>query len=210
MNTPIAPDLRSELFAAQDWYADLVAAVGPAQLRDPTPCTDYDVRRLLTHVSTVFDKVTGFAAEHRDPYADQDRSPEALTAASERLARERIDERTAPEQADALRSKTKEAREAWQENVLDTPIQLGWGPLVPGRVVTGIYLMEVLAHAWDLATATGRPSEAPDGLGVAGLAAARAGLPADRTGFPFGPAVEPAADAGPTEQLANWTGRRSR
>lgn len=27
---------------------------------------------------------------------------------------------------------------------------------------------------------------------------------------PFGPVVEPAADAGPTEQLANWLGRTTR
>ena len=86
--------------------------------------------------------------------------------------------------------------------------------MLPGRVVTAIYLMEVLSHAWDLATATGQPSEAPGGLGHAGLAAARAGLPAEprgiEHGIPFGPVVESAPDAGPTEQMVNWTGRASR
>ncbi len=29
-------------------------------------------------------------------------------------------------------------------------------------------------------------------------------------GVPFGPKVEPAPDAGPTEAMVNWTGRASR
>jgi hypothetical protein len=36
-------------------------------------------------------------------------------------------------------------------------------------------------------------------------------LPAEgRERLPFDPPVEPAEDAGPTERLANWLGRRSR
>ena len=98
------------------------------------------------------------------------------------------------ELAESVRAQTSRAREVWTDAVLDTPIQLGWGPVLPGRVVTAIYLMEVLSHAWDLATATGQPSEAPGGLGHAGLVAARAGLPAEprgiEHGIPFGPVVE--------------------
>lgn len=209
MQTTTAPDLRQEMFAAQDWYADLAAAVRADQLHDSTPCTEYDVRALMTHVSVVFDKVTAFATEHRDPWADADRSPEAVAREIEQLAQERVDGRSAEDQAKALRYKTDAARAAWSDEVLDTPIQLAWGPLLPGRVVTSIYLMEVLVHSWDLAVATGQPAEAPDDLGTLGLAAARAAMGEDRTGFPFGPPVQPAPGAGPTEQMANWTGRRS-
>ncbi|GMA41450.1 hypothetical protein GCM10025883_34950 [Mobilicoccus caccae] len=74
--------------------------------------------------------------------------------------------------------------------------------------------MEVLAHGWDLATAAGLPAEAPAEIAEAGLAAARATLPAEprgmANGVPFDAVVEPAADAGPTERLANWLGRVSR
>ncbi len=209
-----APDLRSQLFAAQDWYAVLVAGVDTGELSRPTPCAEFDVRMLMTHVGVVLDKIIGFATDHRDLYRDHELSPAEMRAAAEVLARERIDGRSASELAESVRAQTSRAREVWTDAVLDTPIQLGWGPVLPGRVVTAIYLMEVLSHAWDLATATGQPSEAPGGLGHAGLAAARAGLPAEprgiEHGIPFGPVVESAPDAGPTEQMVNWTGRASR
>lgn len=208
MQTTTPPDLRRELFGAQDWYADLVSDVRPDQLHDGTPCTEFDVRQLLAHVSAVFDKVTAFATQYRDPWADSDPSPDGVAAEIERLAQQVVDGRPAPEQAKALRDKTDQARLAWSDEVLDTPIQLRWGPLLPGRVVTGIYLMEILAHSWDLAVATGRPAEAPGDLGAMGLAAARSALGEDRTGFPFRPPVTPVPGAGPTEVMANWTGRR--
>ena len=192
----------------------LVAGVDTGELSRPTPCAEFDVRMLMTHVGVVLDKIIGFATDHRDLYRDHELSPAEMRAAAEELARERIDGRGASELAEWVRAQTARAREVWTDAVLDTPIQLGWGPVLPGRVVTAIYLMEVLSHAWDLATATGQPSEAPGGLGHAGLAAARAGLPAEprgiEHGIPFGPVVESAPDAGPTEQMVNWTGRASR
>jgi uncharacterized protein (TIGR03086 family) len=210
MPTTTPPEVRQELFAAQDWCADLAERVRPDQLAEPTPCTELDVRLLLAHISVVFDKITAFATEHRDPHYHGELSPEQLSLERERLAREVVDGRTGEQLARSLRDKTEAARAAWTDEVLDTPIQLGWGPLLPGRVVAAIYLMETLAHSWDLAVATGQPAEAPGDLGHAGLAAARATLPEERAAFPFEPPVTPATDAGPTEQMANWTGRRSR
>lgn len=210
-----APDLRQHLFAAQAWYADLVEAVADDQRHNPTPCTDFDVRALLAHMDTVNRKVTGFGLEHRDIMSDHDAPVQQRAADAEAYASDHIDNRSATELADAVRTESTAAQQAWTDDVLDTPIQLGWGPVLPGRVVTAIYVMEVLTHAWDLATATGQPAEAPGGLGQVGLAAARASLPdemprgADK-GVPFGPKVTAAADAGPTEQTVNWTGRVSR
>ncbi len=210
-----APDLRPQLFAAQEWYATLVAAVSEAQRTHPTPCPGFDVRGLLSHMTTVNGKITGFAIEHRDVFRDHDVEPGELARRAEDHARTHIDGHTPAQLADAVRAESAAAQRVWTDEVLDTPIQLGWGPVLPGRVVTAIYLMEVLAHAWDLATATGQPSEAPDGLGPVGLAAAMACLPDEmprgiENGVPFDPKVTPAADAGPTEAMVNWTGRASR
>lgn len=207
-------DLRGPLFAAQEWVAALLEGVGPQQLSNPTPCTDYDVRELIAHLALVQDKITGFGTDHRDLYRDHSMSPEQLTAAAEALAVACVDD-VAPDQwATQSRARTAAAVESWTDDVLDTPIQLGWGPILPGRIVAGIYLMEVLAHGWDLATATGQPSEAPHAVAQVGLLAAQQGLPeAPRgveVGVPFGEVVPAAPDAGPTERLANWTGRVSR
>src|SRR5688500_17292233 len=45
------PDFRSDLAAAQEWVAGLMAAIRPDQWGAPTPCTDFDVRGLLEHLS---------------------------------------------------------------------------------------------------------------------------------------------------------------
>ena len=82
---------------------------------------------------------------------------------------------------------------------------------VPGSVVLGVHLAENLTHGWDLATATGQDPEADPALVAPAYATMQQALPATgREGFPLDAPVEPAADAGPTERLANWSGRRSR
>lgn len=211
---PQAPDLREQLFAAQDWCADLVERVEDAHLLDPTPCQEFDVRHLLGHIGTVYEKVTGFGRHHADPYAGVVRSHEDYEALYERVAADRIDGVSPAVRADFLRSQVADARDAWTVETLDADIALGWGPSLPGRVVTAIYLMEVLVHGWDLASATGLPHEAPVEVAEAGLSAARDVLPAAprgmANGVPFDPVVDPAPGAGPTERLANWAGRVTR
>ena len=66
-------------------------------------------------------------------------------------------------------------------------------------------------HGWDLAVATGQPSEADPALVEAVAGITRAFIPAEQRGgaVPFGPVVEPRPEAGPTERLANWSGRPS-
>lgn len=215
-STPDAgvPDLRGPLFAAEEWVAELLQGVDPAQLRDPTPCAEFDVRQLITHLAMVQDKITGFGTDHRDIYLDPDRTPAELAAAREELAVRYVDEVAAQDWSSQSRDRTAAALAAWSDATLDTPIQLGWGPILPGRIVAGIYLMEILAHGWDLATATGQPSEAPQAVAEIGFLAAQQGLPEEprgiEVGVPFGPVVPAADDAGPTERLANWTGRVSR
>jgi len=75
-----------------------------------------------------------------------------------------------------------------------------WGK-VPGRIALSGYVQEVLAHGWDLATATGQPAEGDPELATWALAISkRILLPEIRgqEGVPFGSVVEVPADAGPT------------
>lgn len=80
---------------------------------------------------------------------------------------------------------------------------------LPGAAALGAYLSEHVAHGWDLAVATGQPSEGDPDLAEIALQAMTAALPAEQRGgqIPFAAPVKPAADTGPTERLANWTGR---
>ena len=101
------------------------------------------------------------------------------------------------------------AQEAWaDEESLSRLVAAPFGPL-PGAQVIGVYVSEQLTHGWDLAVATGQPAEAAPDLAALGEQSIRAVLDALPRGgvVPFGPAIEPAPDAGPTERLAAYLGR---
>ena len=213
-DTTSPPDVRAQLFAAQHWCAELIGGVSDDRLGDPTPCTEFDVRGLLAHLGVVQTKLVGLAADGCDPYQDHRRDADSLEQGRQAAMSEFVDGRAPQQRAAEARERIERQRAVWTDEVLDGTIQVGWGPVLPGRVVAGIYLMEVLAHGWDLATATGQASEAPEPVAQVGLAFAMQGLPAQPRGIahgiPFEPPVPSHPDAGPTERLANWTGRVSR
>src|SRR5690606_369620 len=55
------PDFRADLAAAHQWVAGLMNAVRPEQWAASTPCTDFDVRALLEHLSCHPAKITATA-----------------------------------------------------------------------------------------------------------------------------------------------------
>ena len=59
---PTRTDPRPAFFAAARLACDTVADVSPAQLADPTPCTEFDVRALLGHLVAVLRRVASVAA----------------------------------------------------------------------------------------------------------------------------------------------------
>ncbi|GAA3578529.1 TIGR03086 family metal-binding protein [Microlunatus spumicola] len=190
---PVPSDLRPSLHAAQLWVADLLGAVGPEGLDGATPCTAFDVEALVKHLFGVADRVVAMGAG---------RPAESVPASVATLPDDVVG---------AYRAHVEEGRAAWADPAsLGRLVEAPFG-LVPGAAVLGVYLAENLTHGWDLATATGQDPEADAALVAAAYATMRQILPAaGRDGFPFDPPVEPAADAGPTERLANWTGRVSR
>jgi uncharacterized protein (TIGR03086 family) len=186
------PDRRPLLARAQQWVAELIAGVRPDQLGDPTPCEDLDVRSLIAHLYTGARRVAVMAAGG--------------------------DARTVPFLSDlpdgdlaaGYRELAEASQRAWAAADLSRPVTAPWGT-VPAGLAVGGYLQEAVTHGWDLAVATGQPAEADEDLADAALAAARRALPAQPRGghIPFGPVVESAPDATPTQQLVNWTGRSS-
>ena len=83
-----------------------------------------------------------------------------------------------------------------------------WGK-VPGRFALAGYIQEILAHGWDLARATGQPTEGDPELAEWALANAKRILPPDTRGgeIPFGPVIEAPPEAGPYAHLAAYLGR---
>ncbi len=188
----IATDPRPLYSRALAFAADLVDGVRPDQLTDPTPCDEFDVRTLLGHLLTTARRARviaggGSVAEVPPVVTDV---PDAELAATYRR------------DADA-------ALAAWADDaLLEELVSVPWGS-VPGAGAIWGYLNETLVHGWDLAVATGQPSEADPDLAGAALAAAQRFIPAGPRDpeVPFADAVSPAPGAGPTEQLANWSGR---
>lgn len=185
-------DPRTSYRAAVTWVSRLARGVRDDQLEEPTPCDEFDVRTLLGHLVATVRRVrlTGEGA-------DASAVPHVITGYADR------------DLAPAYAAEADAACAAWAgAGPLDAPVPVPWGE-VPGREALSGYLNETLVHGWDLAVATGQDPEADPALVAFAMQAATRILPDDgRTFVPFEPAVAPAADAGPTERLANWSGRR--
>ncbi len=190
---PSLPDLRDAVTSAQQWVAGLVASVRPDQLTGATPCTDFAVEDLLKHVLGVANRLVALGAGH-----PAESVPATVPALPDDLVGSYL-------------ARVEEGRRAWSDPAsLGRLLEVPWGH-APGAVVLGVYLAENLTHGWDLAVATGQDPEADPAPVAPAYATMQRALPASgREGFPFDPPVIPAADAGPTERLANWSGRSSR
>ena len=171
----------------------IIAAVRPDQASLPTPCTDWEVRTLVSHMAGGVIRIAlvgeGADALSIPPFADLGDQPAGEWAATYRAAGAR-------------------ATAAWADNAkLDALFAVPWGK-VPGRVAVAGYVREVLAHGWDLASATGQETELDPELGAYALEISRRSLPeSGREDIPFGPVVPAPPGAGVYAQLAAWLGR---
>ncbi|GAA3718472.1 TIGR03086 family metal-binding protein [Gordonia hankookensis] len=189
MTSTTPADPRPAYGAATTWVTGLLAAVSDDQLTSPTPCEEFDVRTLAAHVIATAQRAI------------------VLAEGGDVLAVPRFAETHDAESYAALVAR---AVELWSDDAkLGAMVRVPWGE-VPGAGALWGYVSETLVHGWDLAVATGQPAEAdPEFVGSV-LAVAQQFIPAEIRGdaeVPFGPVVEPRPEAGPTERLANWTGR---
>ncbi len=190
-NTQLA-DPRPVYAAATEWALSLVGAVTPDQLDRPTPCDEFDVRALIGHILATVGRAEAIATR-----GTVDGAPTVIDAYD----------------PDTFAEFRERALAAWSDDaLLDRPVSVPWGQ-VPGRGALFGYVNEAFVHGWDLAVATGQPCEAPDADFAEGmLAVVPRFLPAEirpSAGVPFDGPVEPREGAGPTERLANWSGRAS-
>ena len=164
----------------------LVDGLGADDLSRPTPCAEWDVRALLSHVVTSTD---GLVALLHDEQPDWE---------SDRLG---------DDPAASVRRSLTASLEAWAApGALERP-----SSQLPGMRVVDFAMGDALAHAWDLAAALDRPRPLDDDL-VRLVLDRWAGGAAEqgRAWGVFGPRVEVGDDAPVLEQLVALFGRDPR
>lgn len=130
----------------------LVAAVRPEDLDRPTPCAEWDVRRLLEHVIGQQDGFAQAASGRGDaPGAFDDRPLPPGTDISAAYVHS----------AEALTEAFHEAEA--QSRSLALPEILP-GHAIPATQAIGFHLLDTVVHGWDLARALDRPFDCPEEL----------------------------------------------
>jgi len=190
MTTHDAPhtDLLAALDRAIAGTDRLIAGIRADQWSAPTPCTEWDVRALVTHVTS---GMLNFAALVRgDPRPDG-------------TADDPADDPVAAYRSAAATMRAAFGAPGALDRIYPSPI----GP-APGSVLVHLRITELLVHGWDLARATGQPPALPADLAEGELAVWRAqfsdGVPA---GLPFAPVQPVAAPAPAIDHLAAFLGR---
>ncbi|MFJ8112178.1 TIGR03086 family metal-binding protein [Streptomyces sp. NPDC096132] len=189
MNTT---DPRPVYTRATEQAAALIRTVRPAQLAGPTPCTEFDVRTLLSHVVGGTRRIA-IVGEGGDGLAE----PAFVDG---------VEDDGWAEAYDAVRTRVLKAWES--DERMATPVRVPWGE-VPGRAALSGYVMEIVTHTWDLNESLGRPLELDPELAEFALAAGHLNLPDPQRDArtPFGSARTAAEGADAYERLAAWLGR---
>lgn len=191
---PVTVTPVDQLRTALDAAGELIAGITPEQWSRPTPCTDWDVRVLVTHLSNGNRR---FAAALAGDGASSTPDPPQPAAAGD------DDVVTAfRESADAVVAAFR------RPGALERTVEVPFGT-VPGAVALHLRLTEVLVHGWDVARATGQVAAFPEDLAEQELAFTRDALGAVPPGrSPFAPPT-PAPDTAPAiDRLAACLGRR--
>ncbi|MEU6090347.1 TIGR03086 family metal-binding protein [Streptomyces sp. NPDC047085] len=193
MTTTGYTDPRPFYIRATEQAAALIKTVRPEQLDRPTPCTEFDVRGLLSHV---------VGGTRRIAVVGEGGDGLALEPVAEGVADDGW-----PAAYDEVRVRVLKAWEA--DERMTTAVRVPWGE-VPGHAALSGYVMEIVTHTWDLAESLGHPLELDPELAEFALATARRVLPDSRPRdeeTPFDARREAAEGAGAYEQLAAWLGR---
>jgi uncharacterized protein (TIGR03086 family) len=186
-----ASDPVATLARALDQAGAVVAAVRPEQATLPTPCRAWDVRTLVNHLV-------------------QDVRQFAVTAQGGRFQADDADV-IGDDWAGAYRQAADALLAVWRRpGVLERTVRLPIGEFT-GSWRVGQQVADVAVHAWDVARATGQPTELDPEVGQAALDWARRNLQPRFRGeegqAAFGAEVAVPADAPLYDRLAAFFGR---
>lgn len=165
------------LSRALDQAGDVLAAVHPDQLAQPTPCSDWDVAQLVGHLVAA---PARFLEMLRGEQPDWSAEPSPLGSSW----------------AADFRSNADDLIHHWHQagDAVDAG-QVDW------------QTAEIAVHTWDVARATGQSPELLPEVAERGLAFMGTMLTPENRGKAFGPAVPVSDDAPVYDRLAALAGR---
>jgi uncharacterized protein (TIGR03086 family) len=171
---------------AQDAFTGVLANVSPDRLGAPTPCSEWTIQDLIEHVIGGNELVGPWGGSPDQPAA----RPDDLVAAH----------RAAAAAAHLVFA---------GPDGLTTMFKLPFGEL-PGQLFIGLRTTDVLTHAWDLAAATGQPTDLDPELAAEQLAAVRAFVGSEfrGPGKPFDDEQPCSSGRAAADQLAAFLGRK--
>jgi uncharacterized protein (TIGR03086 family) len=174
--------------------AEVLEKVHSADLDRPTPCASWNVRDVVNHIVGG----TGFFAELAEKGAVTDHGDDADCTATDFAA---IFRRQAERLVAAFRA----------PGAMTKPMTLPFGDL-PGSVCVWIAAGDIFTHGWDLAKATGQPTDLEPDVATRLLTQIEPILPDSMRGpdgeAAFGPRVEIADLAPAADRLAAFEGRQ--
>jgi uncharacterized protein (TIGR03086 family) len=171
----------------------VVENIKPDQVGEPTPCTEFDVRKLVNHL--LFWGPSLNAAARKEPV------PTPAAAESD------VDLTTGDWAAD-LAAVLRDRAEAWREPAAWTGTTTLGGPQeMPAEMIGAMVLGETVVHTWDLARATGQaPSWDDEVLEFIHADLLQSSQLGRDMGI-YGPEVAVPADAPLIERIIGLTGR---
>lgn len=173
--------------------AAVLELVRSADLGRPTPCASWNVRDVVNHIVGG----TGYFAELAEKGAVTGRGDDT--------------DCTAADFAAAFRREAERLIAAFRApGAMTKPMKLPFGEL-PGSVCIWIAAGDIFTHGWDLAKATGQPTDLEPDVATRLLVQIEPILPDDMRGpdgeAAFGPRVKIANSAPAADRLAAFEGR---
>ena len=185
-------DVLSCLEEAESRLRGLTSGLTEADLDRPTPCTEWDVRALVSH--------TIGAMEMYAAWADGGPAPDFETMMSGRDV-------LAGDPQGAVLASCARSQRAWsQPGVLQRELATPWGPM-SGERVASQSTFSTLVHGWDLAVALGLDAELPQHLLDLSWGVAEPLVPVLREAGVVAEPVEVGEGATPTQRLFAFLGR---
>ncbi|MGX7670358.1 TIGR03086 family metal-binding protein [Plantactinospora sp. DSM 117369] len=172
---------------------EIIRDITPDQLDNPTPCAEYDVRKLVNHLLFWGPSLEGAGRKETVPPPAGSETELDLTGGDWTADLAALVERIAGTWAEPA---------AW-----DGTTHMGGPTELPAALVGGMIVTELVVHAWDLAKATGqRPSWDDDLLGYVHDEVAKTAEQGRQMGV-YGPEVAVPATAPTLDRILGVVGR---